>query len=457
MGPVPRQAGEACRWRRRCDHPHPGVGKIARREASQWERAQSAHSDAEGSEREGWAVGHIGRSTLAEGAIARAWVEPGTRCTAAVGIVAPRSERQEGARISSNEFPGSVVWTADLVQVSSGLQTPDRLFRILLSDSWRVGWVAMGRVTTNRARVPNGKHRNANDRTATRPGAEQSDWDGAQSDGAQERRGAEQRSAERRGAERRDTPGPVRRGWGAVGPLALGTSAVRPVLAPSGARDASEAVAQRGTHPREARRKGTRRNATRRHRRGGTRPRGLGRTAHAPDSEAHHSERSHPWDSTRWDHKLREADPSHRSVGSIAPVAASVGPVPPVCHPAQCDPPQAWLHLARWGCIPAEGQEAGRRLPGVAPAPARSCSELPGVARSCPELPGVARSCPELPGVARSRPEVPANARQCPANAPRCPRPPLSALHRDLGEVVRTGGRPRPRARRFSLTCFNLL
>ena len=62
---------------------------------------------------------------------------------------------------------------------------------------------------------------------------------------------------------------------------------------------------------------------------GGTRRRRLGRTAHAPESDAAPSEPSHPWDSMHWDGKICQADPSHRRMGPMEPVAASVGPVPP--------------------------------------------------------------------------------------------------------------------------------
>ena len=70
------------------------------------------------------------------------------------------------------------------------------------------------------------------------------------------------------------------------------------------------------------------------------------RNAHASDSDAHHSEGSYWCDPTQWDRKIRQAYPSHHIIRPVAPVGASVGPVPPVCHPTHDDAPHKRSHLA---------------------------------------------------------------------------------------------------------------
>ena len=67
--------------------------------------------------------------------------------------------------------------------------------------------------------------------------------------------------------------------------------------------------------------------------------------ARVADSDAYHSEGSYWCDPTQWDKKIRQAYPSHRIIRSVAPVGASVGPVPPVCHPTHDDAPHKRSHL----------------------------------------------------------------------------------------------------------------
>ena len=153
------------------------------------------------------------------------------------------------------------------------------------------------------------------------------------------------RGAMRRNAERR-----VGVGFSRVGGVANGTSPVRrpvagPVATPTGGVGL---IAGSQSKPGvwevsqwEARQSGDRRTAT-------VLP-APSRTAHVSDTDAYHSEGSYWCDPTQWDRKIRQAYPSHHIIRPVAPVGASVGPVPPVCHPTHDDAPHKRSHLGRSG------------------------------------------------------------------------------------------------------------
>ncbi len=141
-------------------------------------------------------------------------------------------------------------------------------------------------------------------------------------------RGAMRRNAERRGGV----------GFSRVEDVANGTSPVGYLVVGPGAKPKGGVgrIAARRSKPGmwevsqwEAGQSGNRRSAT-------VLP-APSRSAHASDSDAYHSEGSYWCDPTQWDRKIRQAYPSHHIIRPVAPLGASVGPIPPVCHPTHDD------------------------------------------------------------------------------------------------------------------------
>ena len=167
------------------------------------------------------------------------------------------------------------------------------------------------------------------------------------------------RGAMRRNAERR-----VGVGFSRVGGVANGTSPVRrpvagPVATPTGGVGL---IAGSQSKPGvwevsqwEARQSGDRRTAT-------VLP-APSRTAHASDTDAYHSEGSYWCDPTQWDRKIRQAYPSHHIIRPVAPVGASVGPVPPVCHPTHDDAPHKRSHLVYCRGLSRQGSASTKSQP----------------------------------------------------------------------------------------------